>query len=185
MHLQGCILKVDVQCDSCKLNVLEVLSSISGVYSVSIDAEEGIARVSGEVDPNRLLTALARSGRHAEVKTVNLRHPLLNSAYGCAYGYNNDRYIGYSCGANDDPYMYAGRRGLPEYSMGGGYEAHHHGSVSYPIRGYGWHAAAANPFYDVSSYQRYAAQALPSPYRYGYVIELLFVCTYKYGNLIV
>nr|GME02776.1 heavy metal-associated isoprenylated plant protein 32-like [Ipomoea batatas] len=162
----GCILKVDVQCDSCKLNVLEVLSSINGVYSVSIDAEEGVARVSGEVDPNRLLTALARSGRHAEVKTVNLRHPLLNRGYG-ASSYEN----GYGYGAIDDPYMYAGRRGLPEYPMGGGggYEAQHHGNANYPIRGYGWHAAAAaNPFYDVSSYQRYAAQAMASPFRYGH-----------------
>ncbi|XP_031106119.1 heavy metal-associated isoprenylated plant protein 32-like [Ipomoea triloba] len=165
----GCILKVDVQCDSCKLNVLEVLSSINGVYSVSIDAEEGVARVSGEVDPNRLLTALARSGRHAEVKTVNLRHPLLNRGYG-ASSYEN----GYGYGAIDDPYMYAGRRGLPEYSMcggGGGYEAQYHGNVNYPIRGYGGHAAAAaaaNPFYDVSSYQRYAAQAMASPFRYGH-----------------
>nr|GMC71450.1 heavy metal-associated isoprenylated plant protein 32-like [Ipomoea batatas] len=49
-----CVLKVDVQCDECKMKLMEVLSSISGVYSVTIDAEQGIAKVAGEVEPNAL-----------------------------------------------------------------------------------------------------------------------------------
>nr|GMC71327.1 heavy metal-associated isoprenylated plant protein 32-like [Ipomoea batatas]GMC77734.1 heavy metal-associated isoprenylated plant protein 32-like [Ipomoea batatas] len=49
-----CVLKVDVQCDECKMKLMEVISSISGVYSVTIDAEQGIAKVAGEVEPNAL-----------------------------------------------------------------------------------------------------------------------------------
>ncbi|KAK3010044.1 hypothetical protein RJ639_012813 [Escallonia herrerae] len=78
--VKGCVLKVNVHCDACKMEMVEVLSAINGVYSLTIDAQEGTARIAGEVDRNILLGALARSGRHAELVRVNLKHPALREA---------------------------------------------------------------------------------------------------------
>ncbi|XP_022876922.1 uncharacterized protein LOC111395144 [Olea europaea var. sylvestris] len=105
----GCVLKVNVHFQACKMKMMEVLNSICGVYSVIIDAEEGTARVSGLVDPNILMRALARTGYHAELKWVKLKHPELSRCYfgQCNYGH------GYTYGAIDDPYKYP--RTLPYY----------------------------------------------------------------------
>ncbi|CAL5390281.1 unnamed protein product [Camellia sinensis] len=85
----GCVLKVNVHCEACKMKVYEVLRSISGVYSVTIDAEEGLAKISGEVDPNILLSALGRSGRHAELKWVKLKSTAPNRAYYDDHGHSH------------------------------------------------------------------------------------------------
>ncbi|KAL3508380.1 hypothetical protein ACH5RR_027781 [Cinchona calisaya] len=79
----SCVLKVNVHCEACKMKTVEILNSIIGVYSVTIDADEGIARIYGEVDPNILLKAIARSGRHAEIVRVNIKHPQIkhNNSY--------------------------------------------------------------------------------------------------------
>ncbi|KAK3010135.1 hypothetical protein RJ639_011792 [Escallonia herrerae] len=58
-----------------------------GVYSVSIDSQDGLAKVSGEVDPNILLRALARTGNHAELVWVKLKHPVLARGFQGSYGY--------------------------------------------------------------------------------------------------
>ncbi|XP_060174249.1 heavy metal-associated isoprenylated plant protein 32-like [Lycium barbarum] len=84
----SCNLKVNIHCDSCKMKMMEVLHSIRGVYALTIDAETGIANVCGEVDPNRLLAALARSGQHAELINVKLKHPALSNPRS-QYGHNN------------------------------------------------------------------------------------------------
>ncbi|CAI9756819.1 unnamed protein product [Fraxinus pennsylvanica] len=81
---------------ACKMKMMEVLNSICGVYSVTIDAEEGTARVSGLVDPNILMRALTRTGYHAELKWVKLKHQELSRGYNYGHGYNY--------GAIDDPY---------------------------------------------------------------------------------
>ncbi|KAK3032183.1 hypothetical protein RJ639_035008 [Escallonia herrerae] len=152
----GCILKVNVHCDGCKMKMMQVLNAISGVYSVTIDAQEGTARVAGEVDPNVLLRALARSGKHAEIVRVNLKHPVLKrSYYGDDYSpYGHDYSHGYGgrCydAIDDDPYYcYSNRHGtsqLPDiprtwydtrprnypYSWGGDYPArYNYGRYSY------------------------------------------------------
>ncbi|KAK2972026.1 hypothetical protein RJ640_005046 [Escallonia rubra] len=85
--MEGCVLKVNVHCDACKMQMMEVLSSINGVYSVSIDSQDGLAKVSGEVDPNILLRALARTGNHAELVWVKLKHPVLARGFQGSYGY--------------------------------------------------------------------------------------------------
>lgn len=61
------------------MKVVEVLSSIIGVYAVEVDAREGLAKVYGEVDPSILLMALSGSGKHAEVAWVRLKHPALSN----------------------------------------------------------------------------------------------------------
>ncbi|CAI9300903.1 unnamed protein product [Lactuca saligna] len=72
-----CCLKVHSKCESCMMKTIEVLRSISGVYSVIWDAEKNIFKISGEVDPNILLKAVMRTGEHAELVNVKLNHPQL------------------------------------------------------------------------------------------------------------
>lgn len=45
---------------------------------MTIDAEEGTIKMSGEVDPKILLRALTRTGKHAELVWMKLEHPSLN-----------------------------------------------------------------------------------------------------------
>ncbi|GFS45131.1 hypothetical protein Acr_00g0094350 [Actinidia rufa] len=106
----GCVLKVNIQCEACQMKLLEILRSISGVYSVTLDAEEGLAKISGEMDPNILLWALARNGKHAELKWVSLKSTTPKKGY---YNYNNgyhsDSYNGYSYGHQINPTETEGR----------------------------------------------------------------------------
>jgi hypothetical protein len=43
---------------------------ISGVYSITMDGDEGTVKVSGRVNPNTLLSVLETNGKHAKVKYV-------------------------------------------------------------------------------------------------------------------
>ncbi|XP_027108438.1 uncharacterized protein [Coffea arabica] len=97
-----CILKVNVNCEACKMKVVEVLSSVIGVYSVDLDAQEGLAKVYGEVDPNMLLKALARTGKHAELAWVKLKHPVMNPRGDDYHNYSNYGYRNY-----DEPHSYS------------------------------------------------------------------------------
>lgn len=86
-----------------------------GVYDVTIDSQEGLAKVYGVVNPNMLVRALTRTGYHAELKWVKLRHPELNRrSYSHDYydhgNYNNR----YPYGLLDDPYRH--RRYLMDHS---------------------------------------------------------------------
>ncbi|KAI8557489.1 hypothetical protein RHMOL_Rhmol04G0014500 [Rhododendron molle] len=121
----GCVLKVNVDCEACKMKLYEVLRSISGVYSVTIDAEEGLAKISGEVDPNILLRAVGTSGKHAELKWVQLKSPVvpnrsqhyrddMDKPYG-PYSISYGQYHGYGR-AIEQPHW--GRRALPEAEGG-------------------------------------------------------------------
>ena len=73
---------------------------------MTIDAEEGIAKISGEVDPNMLLPALGSGGRHAELNWVNLKSPAPNRAY-YDHGYSSYNY-GHDYRTIEQPYW--GRR---------------------------------------------------------------------------
>ncbi|MCD7466759.1 hypothetical protein HAX54_003764 [Datura stramonium] len=172
----GCILKVDVHCDACKMKMVDVLSSICGVYSVTIDSEDGTAKISGEVDPNLLLRALSRSGlgNHAEVQWVRLKHPMLSNShmadgYGYGYGSHNHGYGSYNHGYGYNSYGHGNghghdyssiggplrqRRTLPEFNYG--YEGHH--NYQYPFRVTAQDSYAPNYYYG----------ALPQPRPFNY-----------------
>lgn len=90
-----CALSINMDCQACKMTVLEVLSSIIGVYSVDIDANKGEIMVSGEVDPNVLLKAITRTGKHAKLAWVKLNHPGVHRTYHGLYNYSH--------GALEDP----------------------------------------------------------------------------------
>lgn len=67
LKIQTCALKVNIHCDGCKRKVKKTLQKIDGVYTVSIDSEQGKVTVSGNVDPATLLKKLAKGGKNAEI----------------------------------------------------------------------------------------------------------------------
>nr|XP_043622471.1 uncharacterized protein LOC122594055 [Erigeron canadensis] len=97
-----------------------------GVYNVEWDRRENVFKISGEVDPNILMKAVLRSGSHAELINVKLKHPLLRyDNYYRSYGrrptfgnnYYRDGYRSslppyYETNYNNDRYY---PHGLPHY----------------------------------------------------------------------
>ncbi|KAF1894269.1 hypothetical protein Lal_00004193 [Lupinus albus] len=63
------ILKVNIHCGDCEKKVKKLMHKIDGVYSVSIDKEQGkvIVAVDVDMDPERLIKTLKRSGKNAEM----------------------------------------------------------------------------------------------------------------------
>lgn len=87
------------------------MCALLGVYSISIDAEENLVKICGEVDPNRLLSALAREGKHAEIVRASLKHPRLRQHPTYDYIRGHD------------------------HGNGGGHDYHPHPHQPFPIRG--------------------------------------------------
>ncbi|KAK9705100.1 hypothetical protein RND81_07G033700 [Saponaria officinalis] len=69
LKIQTCVLRVSIHCDGCKQKVKKLLRRTEGVYSVSVDAEQQKATVSGSVDSTTLIKKLERAGKHAELWT--------------------------------------------------------------------------------------------------------------------
>ncbi|KAL5984493.1 hypothetical protein ACLOJK_018598 [Asimina triloba] len=67
LKIQTCVLKVNIHCDGCKQKVKKLLQKIEGVYTASIDAEQGKVTVSGCVDPAIIIRKLQKKGKHAEL----------------------------------------------------------------------------------------------------------------------
>ncbi|KAF5194896.1 Heavy metal-associated isoprenylated plant protein [Thalictrum thalictroides] len=67
LKIRTCVLKVHIHCDGCKQKVKKLLQKIDGVYTTTVDAEQGKVTVSGNIDPSALIKKLAKSGKHAEI----------------------------------------------------------------------------------------------------------------------
>ncbi|CAK7355594.1 unnamed protein product [Dovyalis caffra] len=65
-----CELQVDTQSPGWQKTLTKVLKSIEGL-SFTIDASRGRARVSGTINPKKLLLILAKAGKHAELLWVH------------------------------------------------------------------------------------------------------------------
>ncbi|KAL6989659.1 hypothetical protein U1Q18_015410 [Sarracenia purpurea var. burkii] len=74
---QACVLRVSIHCNGCKQKVKKLLQKIDGVYSATVDVEQGKVTVTGHVDPAILIQKLVKSGKHAElwVGPRGLNHP--------------------------------------------------------------------------------------------------------------
>ncbi|XVF33873.1 hypothetical protein REPUB_Repub18cG0009100 [Reevesia pubescens] len=92
----SCILKVNINCDTCKKKVMDVLQNLHGVYSVVIDAEQGTVKVSGKVNPYIILKVLEKYEKHGEVTCIKfdgeVREPIY---YPHNYCYGGNGYIPY------------------------------------------------------------------------------------------
>ncbi|XP_011036961.1 PREDICTED: uncharacterized protein LOC105134304 [Populus euphratica] len=69
MKMQTHTLKVNIEChcDGCKKKIKKMLQKIEGVYTTTINAEQGRVTVTGNVDPAKLIKQLEKSGKHAEL----------------------------------------------------------------------------------------------------------------------
>ncbi|GMI88792.1 hypothetical protein HRI_002548500 [Hibiscus trionum] len=69
MKMQTWVLKVNIQCscDGCKQKIKKLLQKIDGVYTTSINADQGKVTVTGNVDPAILIRKLERSGKRAQL----------------------------------------------------------------------------------------------------------------------
>ncbi|KAJ4829553.1 hypothetical protein Tsubulata_017163 [Turnera subulata] len=62
----SCALKVDTKTSGWFKTITKVLKKIAGLH-YNIDAETGMAYISGRVDPNKILRKIAKAGKHAEL----------------------------------------------------------------------------------------------------------------------
>ncbi|KAL4366906.1 hypothetical protein GQ457_05G005810 [Hibiscus cannabinus] len=65
------VLKVNINCQGCKQRVKKLLRKIEGVFSVHIDEEHQVVKVTGKVDPTKLIKKLIKFGKHAEFWSPN------------------------------------------------------------------------------------------------------------------
>ncbi|XP_038998319.1 heavy metal-associated isoprenylated plant protein 36-like [Hibiscus syriacus] len=75
-----CVLKVNVNCETCKRKMMDVLQNLHGVYSVAIDAEKGTLKVSGNVNPSIIMKIFEKNGKHGEIAWItfegDVREPI-------------------------------------------------------------------------------------------------------------
>ncbi|KAF9618375.1 hypothetical protein IFM89_001010 [Coptis chinensis] len=85
LKIRTCVLKVHIHCDGCKDKVKKLLKKIDGVYTSSIDAEQGKVTVSGNVDPSTIIKKFAKAGKHVEIwgaqKASNNNQNQLNNQF--------------------------------------------------------------------------------------------------------
>uniref|UniRef100_A0A7N0ZYW0 HMA domain-containing protein n=1 Tax=Kalanchoe fedtschenkoi TaxID=63787 RepID=A0A7N0ZYW0_KALFE len=60
-------LKVRMDCDGCELKVKKALSALSGVKSVEINRKQQKVRVTGYVEPNKVLKKAKATGKKCEL----------------------------------------------------------------------------------------------------------------------
>ncbi|KAK8606686.1 hypothetical protein V6N13_052451 [Hibiscus sabdariffa] len=65
------VLKVNINCQGCKRRVKKLLRKIEGVFLVQIDEEHQVVKVTGKVDPTKLIKKLIKFGKHAEFWSPN------------------------------------------------------------------------------------------------------------------
>ncbi|GAU11318.1 hypothetical protein TSUD_343090 [Trifolium subterraneum] len=61
-----CILRIDTQSHGWEKSLTKVIKGIKDV-SYTIDTVHGIIKISGAIDPNKLLTEIKKAGKHAEL----------------------------------------------------------------------------------------------------------------------
>ncbi|CAN6836709.1 unnamed protein product [Brassica oleracea var. botrytis] len=69
--LVSCVLRVGIKCcKGCQTNAKRKLLSVSGVSAVEYNAEQGLLRVSGDPNPDKLLRKLAKWDKNAELVSL-------------------------------------------------------------------------------------------------------------------
>ncbi|KDO61548.1 hypothetical protein CISIN_1g038889mg, partial [Citrus sinensis] len=117
-----CALRVDTQTSGWHKSLIKVLARIDGV-TYSIDAQQGIAYISGKVEPGTLLKLLAKAGKHAELCWVDS-------------GNHNAK----------NPNNIIMNNEVPSNGYGHGhYNDHHHQGYNYPYSQYGYYFANDPP----------------------------------------
>ncbi|XP_052197873.1 heavy metal-associated isoprenylated plant protein 21-like [Diospyros lotus] len=64
--MQTVEIKVKMDCDGCERRVKNAVTSMKGVRSVEVDRKQSRVKVSGFVDPNKVLKKVKSTGKRAE-----------------------------------------------------------------------------------------------------------------------
>ncbi|XP_024030630.1 heavy metal-associated isoprenylated plant protein 43 [Morus notabilis] len=68
-------LKVNVNCEKCKKDVLKAVTKLSGINQVSVDATKGTLTVIGDVDPVMIVKQVRKARKCAEIISVGPPKP--------------------------------------------------------------------------------------------------------------
>ncbi|KAL2513832.1 Heavy metal transport/detoxification superfamily protein [Forsythia ovata] len=63
-------LKVTINCEKCKTEVLKPVAKLTGIDEVTLNAEKGTLTVVGSVDPVSIITAIRKTGKFVEITSV-------------------------------------------------------------------------------------------------------------------
>ncbi|KAJ4721789.1 Heavy metal-associated isoprenylated plant protein [Melia azedarach] len=69
------VVKVNINCQICKTDVLKAVTKLSGIDQLSVDGEKGTLTVIGEVDPVLIVERLRKIGKTAEITSVGPPKP--------------------------------------------------------------------------------------------------------------
>ncbi|KAK1561154.1 hypothetical protein Q3G72_035016 [Acer saccharum] len=76
-----CAMKVNINCcNGCEVKAKKKLQKLKGVDSITYDAEQGILRISGNVNPTVVIQKLAKLGKKAELLRLDNKNPPTNGA---------------------------------------------------------------------------------------------------------
>ncbi|KAL5792985.1 hypothetical protein ACOSP7_001579 [Xanthoceras sorbifolium] len=74
-----CALKVNIQCcTGCRVKAKKKLQKLNGVDSITYDTEQGVVRISGNVDPTVLVHEFAKLGKKAEILSLAVQNAKTN-----------------------------------------------------------------------------------------------------------
>ncbi|GMN48374.1 hypothetical protein TIFTF001_017552 [Ficus carica] len=68
-------LKVGINCDRCKKDVLKAVTKLSGINQVSVNVEKGMLTVIGDVDPVLIVKQVRKIGKCVEIVSVGPPKP--------------------------------------------------------------------------------------------------------------
>ncbi|KAK4595194.1 hypothetical protein RGQ29_013575, partial [Quercus rubra] len=72
---QKIVIKVNINCQICKTEVLKAVTKLTEVYIVSVDGEKGMLTIVGDVDPVLVVRDLKKIGKVPEIISVGPPKP--------------------------------------------------------------------------------------------------------------
>ncbi|KAF3964700.1 hypothetical protein CMV_011047 [Castanea mollissima] len=73
--LQKIVIKVNINCQICKTEVLKAVTKLTGIDKVSVDGEKGMLTIVGDVDPVLVVRNLKKIGKVPEIISVGPPKP--------------------------------------------------------------------------------------------------------------
>ncbi|XP_004151526.2 heavy metal-associated isoprenylated plant protein 34 [Cucumis sativus] len=92
----SCVLNASVQCEACKAKIQEILQNIYGIYTITMDSDDGSVRICGRVNPRTFLKVIEKSGKHAEVRSIRFDGEAGDRRYYPSFGDDASNHSSYS-----------------------------------------------------------------------------------------
>ncbi|KAK9944086.1 hypothetical protein M0R45_009670 [Rubus argutus] len=74
--MKNIMIKVNINCQICKTDVLKAIDKLIGIDAVVVDGQKGTLSVVGDVDPVLVVKPLRKAGKVAEIISVGPVKPL-------------------------------------------------------------------------------------------------------------